>query len=200
LVRDALSRREFLGTAGSLGALWMLADSEDLASAARHAAHQVGAQQPTLAYFSREQAAEIEAMAERIIPADDTPGARLMGVLYFIDRGLSDWAKGQQPVFTEGLQKLPQDVSARFAGRTRLASLTAPQQDDVLRTIEQTPFFGAMRFATLAGALALPRYGGNRDFAGWRLVRQDTVLDFKPPFSWYDRPENRRVLLPGSDE
>ena len=34
-------------------------------------------------------AAEIEAIAARIIPSDATPGAREAGVVYFIDRALS---------------------------------------------------------------------------------------------------------------
>ena len=33
-----------------------------------------------------------------------------------------------------------------------------------------------------------------RDFAGWAMLGQDRVMDFRPPFGWYDRPENRRGL------
>jgi gluconate 2-dehydrogenase gamma chain len=194
---DSLSRREFVTTVGSLGAVWLLVDSAERGGAVAHAAHQVTQAQPALSVFTREQAAEVEAFASRIIPTDDTPGAREAGVVYFIDRGLATWAKEQRPAFMEGLAKLPRDVGAKFNGQTRLSALTAAQQDEVLRSIEQTPFFGVMRFATLAGMFSLPSHGGNRDFAGWKLVGQESAMEFKAPFGWYDQPANRRTLLGG---
>jgi gluconate 2-dehydrogenase gamma chain len=147
--------------------------------------------------FTREQAADVEAFASRIIPTDDTPGAREAGVVYFIDRGLSTWAKDQRPVFMEGLAKLTRDVDAKFRGQTRLSALTPEQQDEVLRSIQETPFFGVVRFATIAGMFSLPSYSGNRDFAGWRLVGQESAMEYKAPFGWYDQPANRRALLGG---
>lgn len=188
------SRRDFLASVGSLGAAWLLADLSTRREAMGHALHQVAAPQPTLGFFTRQQAAEVEAFTARIVPTDDTPGAREAGVVYFIDRGLTTWAKDQQPVFTQGLQRLARDVEAKVPGQTRLAALSPAQQDEVLRSIEQTPFFGAIRFGTIAGLFALPSYGGNKDFAGWKVIGHDTLLDFKPPFSWYDRPANRRSL------
>lgn len=162
-----------------------------------HAAHQLTQAQPNLSVFSREQAAEVEAFASRIIPTDDTPGAREAGVVFFIDRGLATWAKDQLPAFTEGLTKLQRDVGAKFRGQTRLSALTPAQQDEVLKSIEDSPFFGQIRFATLAGMFSLPSYGGNRDFAGWKLVGQEPAMEFKAPFGWYDLPANRRALLGG---
>jgi gluconate 2-dehydrogenase gamma chain len=194
---DSFSRREFVATAGSIGAVWLLADAAERSDAIAHAAHQVAQAQPTLSVFTREQAAEVEAFASRIIPSDDTPGAREAGVVYFIDRGLATWAKDQRPVFIEGLRKLSRDVGATFRGQTRLSALTPAQQDDVLKSIEQTPFFGQMRFATIAGMFSLPSYGGNRDFVGWKLLGQESALEFKAPFGWYDQPENRRRLVGG---
>lgn len=194
---DSLSRRDFVATVGSIGAVWLLADATERGDAVAHAAHQVSQAQPTLTVFTREQAAEVEAFASRIIPSDGTPGAREAGVVYFIDRGLSTWAKDQRPQFMEGLTKLQRDVGARFRGQTRLSALTEAQQDEVLRSIENTPFFGNMRFATLSGMFSLPSHGGNRDFVGWKLVGQESALEFKAPFGWYDQPANRRALLGG---
>lgn len=194
---DSFSRREFVATVGSIGAVWLLADAAERSEAMAHAAHQVSQAQPTLTVLTREQAAEVEAFASRIIPTDDTPGAREAGVVYFIDRGLSTWAKDQLPQFNEGLSKLSRDVGAKFSGQTRLAALTPPQQDEVLKSIEQTPFFGMMRFATLAGMFSLPSHGGNKDFVGWKLVGQVEAMEFKSPFGWYDQPANRRTLLGG---
>lgn len=194
---DSFSRREFVATVGSIGAVWLLADAAERSEAVAHAAHQVAQAQPTLAVLTREQAAEVEAFASRIIPSDDTPGAREAGVVYFIDRALATWAKEQRPAFNEGLQKLSRDVGAKFRGQTRLSALTPAQQDEVLKSIEQTPFFGQMRFATLAGMFSLPSHGGNRDFVGWKLVGQGEAMEFRAPFGWYDQPANRRSLLGG---
>ena len=196
---DSFSRREFVAAAGSLGAVWLLSDAAERGEAVAHAAHQVTQAQPALSVFTREQAGEVEAFASRIIPTDDTPGAREAGVVYFIDRGLATWAKDQRTLFMEGLAKLPADVDAKVRGQNRLSALTPAQQDEVLRGIEQTPFFGVMRFATLAGMFSLPSYGGNKDFVGWKLVGQEGAMEFKAPFGWYDRPANRRALL-GGDE
>jgi gluconate 2-dehydrogenase gamma chain len=194
---DQFSRREFVAAAGSLGAVWLLANVTGRSEALAHAAHQARQAQPTLQFFTPEQAAEVEAFASRIIPTDDTPGAREAGVVYFIDRGLMTFAKNQQEFFTDGLAKLQKDVGRKFAGKTRLSSLTPAQQDEVLKSIERSPFFGAMRFSTIAGMFALPSYGGNKDFTGWKLVGQESALEFKPPFSWYDEPANRRSLMGG---
>lgn len=194
---DSFSRRDFVATVGSIGAIWLLADSKDRSEAVAHAAHQTTQAQPTFAVLTREQAAEVEAFASRIIPTDDTPGAREAGVVYFIDRALATWAKDQVPGFTEGLAKLPRDVAAKFPGQTQLSALSPAQQDEVLKSIEETPFFGQMRFATLSGMFSLPTYGGNRDFAGWKLVGQQPAMEFKAPFGWYDQPANRRALLGG---
>lgn len=194
---DSFSRREFVAAAGSLGAVWLLADVAERGEAVAHAAHQVTQAQPTLSVLTREQAAEIEAFASRIIPTDDTPGAREAGVVYFIDRGLSSWAKDQVPQFNEGLTKLRTDVEAKFSGQTRLSALTPAQQDDVLKSIETTPFFGLVRFATIAGMFSLPTHGGNRGFVGWKLVGQGEAMEYRAPFGWYDQPQNRRALLGG---
>ena len=194
---DSFSRREFVATVGSIGAVWLLADTAERSEAMAHAAHQVSAPQPTLTVFTREQATEVEAFASRIIPTDDTPGAREAGVVYFIDRGLSTWAKDQRPMFLEGLAKLGRDVDAKFRGQSKLSALTPQQQDEVLKSIEQTPFFGTMRFATLAGMFSLPTHGGNKDFIGWKLIGQVEAMEFKAPFGWYDQPANRRALLGG---
>lgn len=188
-----------MASAGAFGALWLAAGPHERVATAAHAHRQLRSSQPTLMYLTPEQAADVEAIAERIIPRTDTPGAREAGVLYFIDRALATWGKEQQPEFTEGLGKLRQEIATRFPGESRFSTLSAARQDEMLRRIEDTEFFGMMRFATLAGMFSLPSHGGNRGYAGWTLIGQDRVLDFKPPFSWYDEPANRRALLGGSE-
>jgi hypothetical protein len=44
-----------------------------------------------------------------------------------------------------------------------------------------------VRFLTILGLLALPRYGGNRDEIGWKLIGFNDAHAFNPPFGYYDR-------------
>ena len=183
-----VSRREFVGVA-AFGAVWLAAgtgckrmgdDGHDSAA---------------LVHFSPAQAAQVEAIAARIIPTDDTPGAREAGVIHFIDRSLAGFAKDQAPLFADGLTSLGESVAKQHGSAATFASLTAQQQDAMLREIEKTPFFGAMRFATIAGFLALPKYGGNKDYIGWKFIGQEVAMEHIAPFGWYDRPENQMALL-----
>ena len=59
--------------------------------------------------------------------------------------------------------------------------LDAARQDEVIMALEQNKvteftwpsapaFFNTMRTHTMEGLFADPIYGGNKDFAGWRLV------------------------------
>ena len=86
-----LDRREFLFRAGTgLSAAWLSANWPALLAAADHARHAAQSRTPAkLEFFTLEEAVEVDAITARIIPADDTPGAREAGVVYFIDRGRS---------------------------------------------------------------------------------------------------------------
>jgi gluconate 2-dehydrogenase gamma chain len=59
--------------------------------------------------------------------------------------------------------------------------LSAAQQDEVLKALDTgkatdftwptaQAFFNTMRVHTIEGMFSDPVYGGNKDFAGWRLV------------------------------
>jgi len=187
------SRRELLQT---LGAVWLGA-----ALACRREADEGGPlggrDEPgrKLASLTRAQARELEAIAARIIPTDETPGAREAGVIWFIDQSLAGFAKDQREPMLEGLKQLARDVRSAHPGQSRFSALPPADQDALLTRIQESDFFQSMRLATLAGLLALPKYGGNLDFVGWDLVGQENVHEFTPPFGWYDRPENQRALL-----
>src|SRR5260370_218123 len=86
---NQLNRRNFLLRTGTgLSAAWITAHWPALLSAATHA-HEAAkaATPPKFEFFTPEEAAEIEAITARIIPTDETPGAREAGIVYFIDRG-----------------------------------------------------------------------------------------------------------------
>ena len=202
-VTSDVSRRDFVATLTALGAVWMTAagcnkesapPKVDSVAAAPKMADSAAPPQ-TLVHFSVEQAKEIDAIASRILPTDDSPGAHEAGVVYFIDRTMTTFAKGQAPLFDDGLKALAKNVKSKHGATATFSSLTPVDQDAELKRIEKTPFFGAIRFATIAGFLALPRYGGNKDFIGWKYIGQDNVMENKAPFGWYDRPENQQALL-----
>lgn len=131
------------------------------------------------------EAADIEAIAARIIPSDDSPGAREAGVIRFIDAALSQLEAGALAGVRSGLAELRADLE-RTEGRPSFAALEVPRQIEVLRGIEETDFFGTLRYLTLAGMFSHPSYGGNLDGIGWRLIGFDSQGPTRPPFGHYD--------------
>ena len=203
---STVSRREFVTGLTALGAVWLTAAAcakeapkavDSSASAIMPMANDSTSVAQTLTHFTAEQAAEVEAIASRIIPTDDTPGAKEAGVVYFIDHAIQPGgvAADQGPLFAAGLESLSNAVAKQHGATAKFSTITAAQQDALLKTIEKTPFFGAMRFATIAGFLSLPKYGGNKDYIGWKVIGLEHTYEQKPPFGWYDQPENQKALL-----
>ena len=185
----SVSRREFVTGMAALGAVWMVAGTACTQESSW------GGDTTKLVHFTPAQAAMVEAISSRILPSDDTPGAREAGVVYFVDQSLTGYAKEQAPLFADGLKSLGEAVAKKHGSAATFVSLTPEQQDAMLRAIEKTPFFSAIRFATLAGFLSLPKYGGNKDYVGWKFIGQELAMEHKAPFGWYDRPENQMALL-----
>src|SRR5882757_6563966 len=126
------SRRSFLiQSAGTLNAAWIAAHYHDILAAQQYASKPEGAP-PKLAFFTAEQAAEVEAMADQIIPTDDTPGAREARCLYFIDRALTTFDKKRQPVYTQGLLDLQAKTKELYPSAGKFSALTSAQQIKVL--------------------------------------------------------------------
>ncbi len=208
---NELNRRNFLLRAGAgLSAAWVSANWPALLSAATHA-HEAAkaATPPKFEFFTPEEAAEIEAITARIIPTDDTPGAREAGVVYFIDRGLATFGADDQKTYREGLPELQSRVSEVFPSVAKFAAATPEQQDEILnsfeehaetsqkaikpaqRTIRPRPgaqsFFETLRQHTIAGFLIDPDYGGNQDGVGWKVIGREREHIFQAPFGYYDK-------------
>ena len=100
------SRRKFLvQSMTGVSAAWVAANWPAAAEAAA-LAQKSGADGRSFAYFTPAQGAEIEAMAAQIFPTTDTPGAREAHVVYFIDLGLTGFARDAQPVYVQGFKCL----------------------------------------------------------------------------------------------
>src|ERR1700689_3307938 len=118
-----LNRRRFLlaGLRGA-GATWALLLWPAVLDAADHAAQMRDAVPPAkLEILSAEQAAEIEAAASRILPTDETPGAREAGVIYFIDRALSTFAANQRADYEQGLPLLQTKTREMFPDASKFS-------------------------------------------------------------------------------
>jgi gluconate 2-dehydrogenase gamma chain len=184
---DQVTRRAFLAAAGAAGAAWLAADPELVHAALAHARRTVAAPPPyRFAVLTPVQAAGLEAVAMRIIPSDGTPGAREAGVIHFIDQALATFAQDQKAQMLTGLDDLNARAKAEWPGVASFAALAPERQDELLRGIEKTPFFGAMRFGTVVGMFGNPSYGGNRDQVGWKLLGFQAHGIFQPPFGYYD--------------
>jgi gluconate 2-dehydrogenase gamma chain len=123
----------------------------------------------------------VEAITARIIPTDHEPGAVEAGCTNFIDKALAHEDAAQKPVYKAGLIGI--DAVSRQRFEKPFVELTAEQQDEVLAAVEAgtadgwpaksvppAKFFEAVRAHTIIGFLADPKYGGNRDYAGWKVV------------------------------
>ena len=182
------SRRDFLGAAGAaFGAVWLTANLPAMHAAGAHAALAVRERRRNFEFFSPEEAEDVRAIAALIFPSDQTPGAEEAGVVHFIDRALGSFMSEAAEPVRAGLSELNAAVPGPGPGATRFALLPAARQADLLRAAESTPFFGLIRFLTIAGMFANSSYGGNRDNVGWKLLGFEDHFTFQPPFGYYDR-------------
>jgi len=132
------------------------------------------------AFLNHDQAATIAAFTERLMPgAPGKPGALDAAVLNYIDLALAGAYADLQDFYRRGLAQL--DQYCRQTHHSPFAQLAAARQDEVIAALEAgkatgftwptaQEFFSALRTHTMEGMFADPVYGGNQDFAGWRLV------------------------------
>ena len=133
-------------------------------------------------HLSVDEARTLEALADRIIPADQDPGAAWAGAVNFIDRQLVGPYRHLQKIYQQGLAGANETAVALFG--KRVAALTAEQADEVLRKLEngQAPgemwkqvsskqFFDLVLNHTLQSFYGDPRHGGNRERVSWKMLR-----------------------------
>jgi gluconate 2-dehydrogenase gamma chain len=181
------TRREFLLLSTGAAAAWLGTDTDAL-HAALAAADEARRSPlpPRFDTLTPDQAAGLEAVCARIIPTDDLPGAREARAIVYIDRALGSFARGQLAGMVEGLSDLDRRAAERWPGTARFSALDEARQDELLRAIEATPFFGQLRVATLVGTFANPSWGGNHEGAGWRIMGFEPRFAWEPPFGDYD--------------
>lgn len=180
--RPGVSRRSFVrGSGAAAGASLLRIGAPALAAAAQVACERRDAAATAPAYLTLgvEEAAELEALAARILPTTDTPGAREAGVIHFFDTVLGGPMADMLAPLRGGLAGfVPSDGT--------FAALSEAEQDAWITEREDTPFFGMVRTLTLMGFFAMSSYGGNRDNIGWKLIGFAGHGATSYPFGYYD--------------
>jgi len=121
------------------------------------------------------------------VPGGATPGARDARVIYFIDNALGSFFAGQLPSFRKGLAEFNSAYAARHGADKPFSAAPDAQQIAWLKEVDKTPFFTAVRRLTVLGLIALPKYGGNHDNLGWKLIGVEDSHAWEPPFGYYDQ-------------
>ena len=168
MIREtAVSRRELLKRLGMAGAAALALPEFDRVLAFQRECAEGGAPQPGV--LSAADAATLAAVCARIIPTDESgPGATEARAAEYIDRALGGWLAPSREAYTAGLAAI--DDAARARGGRRFVDLAPAEQDAVLASLDQTPFFALVRTHTIQGTFCDPAYGGNANFVGWDLI------------------------------
>ena len=198
-------RRFFLQTATGFSAAWLSLHWPSVVSAATHARHAAqSSDSPHLQFLTPDEAKEIDAIAARIIPTDDSPGAREAGAVYFIDRALLTFASDQQKTYRDGLPDFQSHVRQQFPGVARFSAATTEQQDAILASLDkkiltgraaralrarqhQPEFLETVRQHTIVAFLIDPEFGANSKGVGWQLIGREPAHTFASPFGYYDK-------------
>lgn len=185
------SRRQFLAAVGNLAsAAWITINWPQIALAADqadHSAHGAAAAGPTkLSTLTPAEAAEIDAITNLIVPGGTTPGARDIRVVYFIDNALGSFFGTQLAAFRTGLTAFQSGYAGKNGGALFSAAPEAAQTA-YLHEVDKTPFFEAVRRLTILGITSMPKYGGNFEGKGSKLIGVIDSHYWEPPFGYYDR-------------
>jgi len=156
--------------------------------------------QETTRKFTVLAPAEMEtlaAIAERIFPTTDSPGAVKIGALDYIDIALAGDYAALVPLYRQGLGIIDRHARSKFGAQ--FVDLPDELKDAVLVDFEAgaiagftkaAEFFENVRYHVLEGIFCEPQYGGNKDMIGWRLVNFPGQQ-----FGYADAYVNKRVDL-----
>ncbi len=190
---DELSRRIFLQGAGTFVGSTMLRAAAPTFVAVAQAACTARNEGAAFENLSSDEAREFIAIAARILPTTDTPGATEAGAVYFADKAFGtflaaslDYARAQLAEFQAG-------IAEAYPGAGRFSELDEADQDAYLISREHTAFFRGAWFLTIYGTFGMATYGGNRGGVGWKLLGMDGAPHaWSYPFGYYDAEYTER--------
>jgi len=165
--RAKITRRKFMQLAATAAAAGPIVSCAGLRSPWR--------------FLTEAEARTLGALCERLIPADQDPGAAWAGVVNFLDLQLAGPYNKLRATYRQGLAGADQTSQVLF-GR-RFVELPPAQQDEVLRALEKgraagdawkrlssEQFFDLLVTHTMQGFYGDPRHGGNREGVSWKMV------------------------------
>ena len=178
---------DFLQLAGALSTTSYLRLSA--AAFATIAQSACSAEQKSISFLvlDADEARDFAAIAARIIPTTDTPGATEAGVVYFIDKAFAAEMNARLEGVKTDLAAFNDALSAAHPGADPLSSLSDTDQDAFLRSVEDSGFFSLIRVMTIFGTFAMSKYGGNNGNVGWEMLNfKGAQGAWQYPFGHYD--------------
>jgi hypothetical protein len=119
----------------------------------------------------------LRAVVDRIIPADQDPGALDLGTDRFVVRHLA-----QDNVLASAVQQGLADLEACSVANLgkRFVDLAIKEQNDLLRSIEHLRWFADLAELTAEGFYADPGNGANDGALSWRMIGYEHRLPDGP--------------------
>lgn len=119
------------------------------------------------------------ALTDAIVPADQDPGAKDAGVVYFIDQQLAGAHKRFAGRYRTELPKL--DAACVAATGKRLGELGLRERTAFLERVDKGEIAGGAFFQlvvdhTMQGFYGAPKHGGNRDGVSWRMMGIEKMM------------------------
>ena len=201
---ETLGRRRALQVIGGAAALPFLPAelfaNPHLAHIHLHPQQATGGEPQPLAVLTEHQAATLDAIAERILPTTDTPGADDAGIPAFVDRLLEGWLPdpARDHLLAE-LDRFDARARERHPGAGGFVDLTESAQDELLteaqdealaqrdgrafsrnvNRLHEQPFFDLVKWLTLFGYYTSE--AGMKSELGYRIVpgRWDPCVDIE---------------------
>ncbi len=187
MIIEELTRRTFLQGSGTFVGSTLLRAGVPAIAAVSQAACTARDEGAAFENISGSEAREIMAVAARILPTTDTPGATEAGAVYFFDKALGSFFADKLEYGRLQLAAFQAGIAEAYPGAERFSDLDEADQDAYLKTQEQSPFFQGARILTIFGVFSMSKYGGNRDNIGWKLVGMDGPPHaWSYPFGYYD--------------
>jgi len=180
--KPALSRRNFIrGAAITYGSILLLPGCTFLSA------------KSSWRFFTEEEGALVDAIAEQIIPTDEWTGAKYAGVTNFIDKQLVGPYTRYQEEYRNGLAAIRTSCNKMY--HKLFEQLTWDEQTAFLKKMEagglsclanhencgvsgeviwqegtDCSFFSLIRNHTMQGYYGSPRHGGNKDYISYKMV------------------------------
>ena len=121
------------------------------------------------------------------MPRDEFPGATDVGVINYIENWISIYYPERAEFYKRGIAALQSHCSAKYS--EPFQQLDFDTQESILKDMErgrldkshwigisQTEFFGEILDRSMQGFYGNPRYGGNKDFASYAMMKLDSPL------------------------